>query len=311
MSFEVAPNLKHPEQILTAWQGLIKRQPHLHGPQAAAALGVPEAALLASRIGSGAVALKPDLPALFASIATWGKVMVVARNRLGAMLNVMSAQVRHDAEGLHLYSTAHAIRLDPDRACSCFLFENKDGHGDSVSINWFDARGDVLGRLLLLSRMERKRVLPVIMRFALDTQSRVFSPPSPAEKISSADVFPSLTPASYPAAEYHGALAVELAVSLLQARVGEKVTTVTMRQPGIEAVFVGRLSRSIPTASSLRIVGPGCKLHLRPDAARTVRFDHQACHIDDAHGGLLTLVPQVTAPERSHWINSLVQGGQP
>ena len=50
-----------PDQILDGWRNLVRTHDHLHLPQIAIHLGVPEAALVAARIGTGAVRLVPDL----------------------------------------------------------------------------------------------------------------------------------------------------------------------------------------------------------------------------------------------------------
>lgn len=58
--------LSNPDALRVAWADLVAQHPHLHGPEVALRLGVPEAAMIAARIGHGAVELVPDLSAVLA-----------------------------------------------------------------------------------------------------------------------------------------------------------------------------------------------------------------------------------------------------
>jgi putative hemin transport protein len=62
------------------WQALRAAKPGLRNRDAAAALGVSEAELLAAAIGAGVQRLRPDWRALFAGLPALGRVMALTRN---------------------------------------------------------------------------------------------------------------------------------------------------------------------------------------------------------------------------------------
>jgi hypothetical protein len=73
---DAAHLLAHPDALRLAWADLVAGNAHLHGPEVAQRLGVPEAAMLAARIGHGATELVPDLAALLRPCGQWGKLLL-------------------------------------------------------------------------------------------------------------------------------------------------------------------------------------------------------------------------------------------
>jgi len=128
--------------LLTDWNDLLARHAHIHPPEAARLLDVPEAALTACRIGSGAVRLKPVLPALLKPIENWGRVLCAFSNASGVHMPLgdvtLSQEPTHVVlEGDHMYA-----QIDDSAITDAYLLIDKDeSHGNTRSIQFFDSSG--------------------------------------------------------------------------------------------------------------------------------------------------------------------------
>jgi|YNPMSStandDraft_2_1061718.scaffolds.fasta_scaffold10462_1 putative heme degradation protein len=139
-SEERADLLADPPRLYSRWRALLAEHRHLHGPEAAALLGVPEAALLASATGKGNTPLAGSLTDILAPVASWGRVLLAARNALGVHLNVMGrAHLELTAAEIVLHDEQHEIRLATTGIARIDLFEENDAHGRTLSLNWFDS----------------------------------------------------------------------------------------------------------------------------------------------------------------------------
>ena len=166
-----------PDAVLSDWRELVRQNPHIHGPEAAARAGVTEAALLAARIGHGATGLLTDLAQLLAPLPSWGKVLIAARTDLGVMLDILHVQqVSPAGTALAVRGVEHSIVIGCDGVDRCYLLEDHDTHGHTYSINWFDAQGQVLGRVFLFSKTERREALEHIGRCASADAVRTWVP---------------------------------------------------------------------------------------------------------------------------------------
>lgn len=279
-----------PDRLLANWQALLVRQPHTHPPQAAAALGVPEAKLLATRVGNGAVRLKPDPAALLNGIEQWRKVFVVTPNSLGvtiAILDVLEHTAPPDGP-MQLLGTRHRIMLDAARVQHCYLFEDRTARGYSLSLCFFDACGTGLGKLFLRSRRGRDFAVPRLMAHAQTEQSRVF------EGISRLVAGAGRSMPDIAARQQaHDALTA-----------ASRLDAVELHMIGgiFDSHYDGPLSSLTRTPGTSHFSAAGCKAHLRPAAAQSVSVlqhddGRQGVRINAA-GGSLSLMPSVTASQR-------------
>lgn len=146
--------------LLARYRELVAVHPHLHAPEAAARLGVSEAALVAARVGHGAEWLQPDLSTLLAPLADWGKVLVASRLGLGVALSILHGnRVSTDSGIIRIESGQHDIRIRTTCVDCCALLDDHDAHGHTFSLNWFNSSGDAIGRVFLFSKTERKPAL--------------------------------------------------------------------------------------------------------------------------------------------------------
>jgi hypothetical protein len=299
-----------PQALRRAWRELRERHPHLHGPDAAALLGVPEAALLASRVGDGAVPLEPDLDVLLEGCAGWGKLLFAARNGLGVAIGILDdAEVLERGVALRLRAAAVCAHLDRRGAASAYLFEERDGHGHTVSLNWFDAAGHAVGRLFLMSKAGRERAEPMLRRHE---RSAVPGPwrPGPGAPVPVLGVRP--PPRSLRRLDGVAPSAIgERAVLGRDAAPGWHVH---LDGPGVAIDYRGPLARASRTPPAVHATDALFKLHLRMQAACDVHVRESedglvALQWSDPHGGTLTLAPQVGHEAARAWIASILAGG--
>ncbi|MCE2914961.1 MAG: ChuX/HutX family heme-like substrate-binding protein [Rubrivivax sp.] len=290
LAAEAAAMLADPQRLYARWRALLAEHHHLHGPEAAALLGVPEAALLASATGRGNQPLAGPLADILAPVAGWGRVLLAARNGLGVHLNVL-AQARLGCSGtdLVLQGQHHELRLASRGIARIDLFEEHDGHGHTLSLNWFDAEGHAIGRLFLMSKDGRELALEHLRAYAQARPTDQWSPgvteapallllPNAEASHDLPDTAPSVVgwaTAAILCCDHPGGM--ELA----------------MAGPGIAAVYrgpLGKVSYTPPTAHATDLL---CKLHARPGAATVVHaYGEHGLSVRTAGGGELRLQPQ-------------------
>lgn len=281
-----SPSPEDPDRLLARWRALLAEQPHTHLPQAAVALGVSEAALVATRVGDGAVCLQPRPAALLDGIEQWRKIFVVTPNRLGVTIAILNVLGCSEREGrIELLGEQHQIAIHATRIQYCYLFEDRDVHGHSLSLCWFDGQGTGLGKLFLRSRSGRERAVPRLMAQALPEQSRVFR--TTQERDAAGD---KAAPSSM---EAH-AQAERLAQAALAT--ASRLEAVELRMTGgaVDSLYRGPLPSFSQTAGALHLSAAGCKAHLRPSAAHAVSplrngDGRHGLRIDTANGSLSIL----------------------
>jgi putative heme iron utilization protein len=290
---ESAALLADPPRLHARWRALLAEHHHLHGPEAAALLGVPEAALLASATGRGNRPLVGPLGDILAPVAGWGRVLLAARNGLGVHLNVM-AQARIDAVpgGLLLRGEQHEAHLATSGIARIDLFEENDAHGRTLSLNWFDAAGHAIGRLFLMSKEGREVAAPHLARF---------EQPQPDDRWSAGSVEPPPL-----LLLEHASTGRELAPPL-QGPMPDRVAWATaailccdhpggmelgMAGPGVAAVYRGALGKVSHTPPAAHATDLLCKLHARPGACTAVdACGEHGLSVRSADGGELRLQP--------------------
>jgi len=169
--------LADPDRLLAERDRIVAGGEHLHGPEIAARLGVPEAAVMASRVGRDALRLDVNLPSLIAPLVDWSKVLVAIRSAYGVALAIgRFAYAGATGSRVHARSAEHRVDVDAAAACAVFLLREEDMHGKSVSLNAFDAAGDALLRIYLMSKDGRDRAVPHLESFVARDGSRLWCP---------------------------------------------------------------------------------------------------------------------------------------
>jgi hypothetical protein len=301
-----------PSALRAAWTDLLSRSPHLHGPEAAARLGVPEADLLASRIGDGVEELAPDLPALLDGCDGWGKLLVAVRNGLGVALSIIDGcRASAGADGVVLVADGVAVRADASAAsvAVAYLFEDHDAHGHTVSVNWFDARGDVVGRVFLMSKSGRERALPRLRRLASPgasaAQRRARSQDAPRPPMQRGQA---VLQASRRVERVEPSAVGERAIL---DRSASSSWRVSIDGPGMALDYAGPLARSSHTPPAVHATDERIKLHLRMGAARALdagRLDDgcAALRWSDEDGAGLVLAAVDDSARSDAWVDAMI-----
>lgn len=145
---------RDPDDLLAAWRHLLRTHHHLHAPEAARMLGVPEAALTASRIGSGAVRLIPDVAAVLAPASAWGRVLCAVSNPCGVHMPLGEVAAEANGDGVVCLQGAHMrAEIDAGAAADAYLFVDWDeSHGNTRSVQFYDAAGAAILKLFIFHK---------------------------------------------------------------------------------------------------------------------------------------------------------------
>lgn len=160
--------------LYQAWQALRLEQPRLRAREAAAALGVSEAELTASRLGVDAVRLRPEWKQLLPALGELGYVMALTRNehcvheRKGFYREVSVSQ--NGAMGL-VVSADIDLRLFLGGWASVFAIAEAGERGTQRSIQVFDQQGTAVHKVYLTDRSEEVAWAPLVERFRAAEQS--------------------------------------------------------------------------------------------------------------------------------------------
>ena len=296
------PLLSDAKALRLAWDALLQSHPHAHGPQAAAMLGVPEAAMVASRQGHGATALNASLIDLLCHaavpVSAWGKTLVAVRNGLGVSLaiqNISSVGIAGDR--VELWGPGYRAALSQQGVASLYLLINEDSHGHTVSLNWFDGKGDVIGRLFLMAKSGREVALPHVLQFAIPVPANdAFWQANHCElplHVACADV------STLPLVS-HGLDAAQLMTRAVLACASAGDMHVGVHGLGASQHYIGPLTKTSEAGGGVHASDAGCKLHLMPRAAHTISRcewrmadgrQHAGLRILDSDGGALDLAP--------------------
>lgn len=297
-----------PDRLLEAWETLRQSDPHVHGPDAAARLRVPEARLVASKVGLGATALEMQLRELLYSSASWGKLLIAIRSASGVVLNLLetvSSSYDPATRRIRISGPAHDIVLADTESGSCFLLEDRDAHGHTFSINWFDPRGDVVGRIFLMAKSGRERALPTLQRFARSSQIRTVevdpcAPPLPVVRIGAGE-----EAGAFAANGKEDETVASEAAAAILALPSLSLAMVTFEGPGAACSHSGSFTKSSAGGLAVHASGPGAKLHLRPQEFRRswVRASNPERipdrHFMDGIGGALCIAPLTATSVRN------------
>jgi hypothetical protein len=288
------------DSLQSAWLAWRLRHPASRDlTRAATELHVAEAHLLAAIEGDGATALRPDLPDLLATVASWGRLELDIPHGLGRVqLRMKPMQVRFDHRMITLIEGAQRVHLSTQGVASCYLVNVAEP--DQHSLQWFDRDGHVIARLRLLAT-DQYQALPHLLQFSNADAPRSL-PPHKLERPPELQL-----PADWCALD-------------------------TMIRPGPGLI---RLAQALPQALAhvpgMRLMLPGCGVALActgsvtttPDSSancslqiETAKLAHAyVCVAPDgtpflrlhAHeGGLISLQPLLDPTTAWAWIDTLV-----
>ena len=167
-----------PDQILDGWRNLVRTHDHLHLPQIALHLGVPEAALVAARIGTGAVRLVPDLVRVLEPITEWHRVLVVSSTGLGVLMPMdFVKETRVTGGELTLEGDALHARINLGSVAEVYLFEDREtGPGHSKTIQAFNGAGLPVLKISLFHKPSFRAAKEWTAALAHESQSRMWKP---------------------------------------------------------------------------------------------------------------------------------------
>lgn len=226
-------NLPSPDAIVQGWQDLLATGAHVHLPQIAVHVGAPEAALIAARIGTGALRLEPDLGRLLTPIRDWHRVLLVASTGLGVLMPMdQITGMDLGADVLDLSGPALRARVDLAAVRDIYLFEEQDPrHGRSNTLQVFDAAGAPLLKVVIFHKSGFRAARDWAEAMRHPDQSRDWVPAAPPR--------PSFATPAAPAPEgWWLPFADKLAALTDQGR----ALRLTGRRPGLVMDWTGQLT---------------------------------------------------------------------
>ncbi len=142
------PTIPKPDDLRQRWLALRESKPGIRNRDAAEALAVSEAELIASGLGDKTIRLQPDWPGLFARLPKLGKVMALTRNET----------VVHERRGTYAEASFNdhvGLVLGPDIDLRIFLkswrfifaVEEESRRGTLRSLQVFDRSGTAVHKI--------------------------------------------------------------------------------------------------------------------------------------------------------------------
>ena len=300
--------LQNPDFLAEQWHALRVQHHHLHSPDAARRLQVPEAALMASHQGRGAWSLKPALAELLGPLADWSRVILVARNGLGVGMVLGSGYRASMLDGwLHLQEPTGQSELfvQPSAVHEVWLLEDHDAHGHTFSLNAFDGQGHAILRVFLMSKRGRELALPYLMGFETDRTRGAWAAAAP----DAAPCDPALTAKRFRTPELRavgtanrvslkrlltGCMSSDEPVATYFERVAQQKDPITIRFCGASIGFQydGSFGKTSTTPGAVHAHSEGFKLHLRLAGLGSVSVD-TVCGLraQDRSGGWIEVSP--------------------
>lgn len=152
------------------WDKLKAEQPHLRIRNAADALGVSEAELLLTQIGSGVTLLEPQFPEILMDVENLGKVMALTRND----------ECVHERKGIYQngdFSSPHAqLFVGDDIDMRIFLshwkFAFAVSEGDKKSLQFFGKDGMAIHKIYLTKDSDTSYFDVLVEKFKSEDQNQ-------------------------------------------------------------------------------------------------------------------------------------------
>lgn len=139
-----------PEALRDAWSSLREEEPGIRTRNAAAELEVSEAELLATRCGTGARRIEPDVERLLSGLEELGPLMALTRNDLFVHEKTgVYRNVYFDPHVASVVNEAIDLRIFPARWCHGFAVEDEGRRSRRWSLQFFDAHGVAVHKIFL------------------------------------------------------------------------------------------------------------------------------------------------------------------
>ena len=153
------------------WQALREENEKLRIRNAAQQLGVSEAELLATRVGSGVTRLNSDFKKLFTEVESLGSVMALTRN--DAMVHEKTGQYKdlsiHGNMGLAL--GVIDLRIFFNRFVYGFAVQESAGKNMRESLQFFNAQGEAVHKIYANSNTDMQAFHKLVERYRTAEQS--------------------------------------------------------------------------------------------------------------------------------------------
>lgn len=175
--------INDPDALIAAWRKLAEQHHHLHQPQAAAMLGVPEACLVAALCGQSATRLDGNPEDILAAIAPLGKQIMAVSHHAGVLIGI-AKPLRFERRGKHLVlADAHnRLEVNSEAIAHYFVLIDDNGlHGRERHLQVFDAQGCALFKLLVLYKRHAADLAALANHFRGADQSRLVANTAPVE----------------------------------------------------------------------------------------------------------------------------------
>ncbi|MDX2245596.1 MAG: ChuX/HutX family heme-like substrate-binding protein [Bacteroidia bacterium] len=183
------------QNLKTRWENLKTTQPGIRIRNAASALGVSEAELLATGCGENAIRLRPEFTAILGEISSLGKVMALTRND----------EVVHERKGIYLNPSLNnphvGLFVGEDIDLRIFFkswasayavtegFPN-DPDKKRYSLQFFATDGEAIHKIYLVPQSDVTAFEVLVKKYTADDQSATQAvsalPGEPAERPDSA-----------------------------------------------------------------------------------------------------------------------------
>ena len=302
---EIAARLANPEALRQDWEHLRASRPHLHNPEAARILGVPEAALIASRLGSGAIRLPVDPLEILTPIAEWRRVLVAVHNALGVSLALgQIGDVRQVGDAIRLTGDHLHTEFSAASVANAFWFvEVDENHGRTRSLQFSDASGQDIAKVFLFHKTAAAAAERRFKALAEQIEQAAFTPvgaPDPGglftpdrELPGVVEQLPTPGPQAFRAVfDRLGALKAEVCIETFALRASQR--------------FRGRVTHARIDEVMVHLHEPDIRMHLRPNVLQGVqvrRLDGRpfAVEFTDAHGLSLRLSSPDNAQAFGEW----------
>ena len=289
----LAARLESLDSLRQDWDRLKASRPHLHNPEAARILGVPEAALVASRLGSGAIRLPANPLEILAPIAEWRRVLVAVSNSLGVSLALGQVEdvgqygdaIRLSGQHLHTEFSAASV------ANAYWFVEVDENHGRTRSLQFSDAAGQDIAKVFLFHKTAAAAAERRFRELAEPVEQAAFRPAAMPHSVGLftpdrdlpgiVDRLATPGPQAFRAVfEQLGALQAAVCVDTFAARASQR--------------FRGRVTHARMDEVMVHLHEPDIRMHLRPNVlqgAQARRLDDRlvAVEFTDADGLSLRL----------------------
>ena len=152
-SAEGLARMTDPDRLLADWESLLASRHHLHPPEAARVLDVPESALVAARIGRGATRLDSNIDRLLRPISDWGRVLCAFSNASGVHMPLGEVSASSDGDALRLSGDHMNAEVDRAAITDAYLFVDTDeSHGNTRSVQFFNAAGRAVLKVFIFHK---------------------------------------------------------------------------------------------------------------------------------------------------------------